>query len=263
MVEQISMLALELDAREVARLAQVHGMRGVADEGYALHAALRALFGELAPKPFSLDPSSAAQLGRVRVLAYTAASEVELLNAMDSATRDDLLPTFAAGDPWFRPLPTVFARGQRLRYEVRVCPVRRANRSGDVVLGGARRTRFGKGAEIDVYVVDRLRAEESGTPIESSREAVYADWLSAQLTRHGDAHLDSARLVRFQRRRFARRGAPDGNGRRKRRRIERPDATLAGQLTVGEPRRFHELLTRGVGRHRAFGFGMLLLRPAG
>ena len=42
----------------------------------------------------------------------------------------------------------------------------------------------------------------------------------------------------------------------------RPDVTFRGTLQVTDPDRFHALLARGVGRHRAFGFGMLLLRPA-
>jgi CRISPR system Cascade subunit CasE len=36
---------------------------------------------------------------------------------------------------------------------------------------------------------------------------------------------------------------------------------LRGELTVADPDAFSALLARGVGRHRAFGYGMLLLRP--
>ena len=43
---------------------------------------------------------------------------------------------------------------------------------------------------------------------------------------------------------------------------EGPDAVLAGVLEVTDGEAFAALLRRGVGRHRAFGFGMLLLRPA-
>ena len=37
---------------------------------------------------------------------------------------------------------------------------------------------------------------------------------------------------------------------------------MTGELEVGDSERFLHLLARGVGRHRTFGFGMLLLRPA-
>ncbi|WP_083761830.1 type I-E CRISPR-associated protein Cas6/Cse3/CasE [Alkalilimnicola ehrlichii MLHE-1] len=45
-------------------------------------------------------------------------------------------------------------------------------------------------------------------------------------------------------------------------RLVRPDALVTGRLTVRDPDTFATLVARGVGRHRAFGFGMLLLRPA-
>ena len=36
---------------------------------------------------------------------------------------------------------------------------------------------------------------------------------------------------------------------------------MQGNLTITEPEKFACLLARGVGRHRAYGYGMLLLRP--
>ncbi len=41
-----------------------------------------------------------------------------------------------------------------------------------------------------------------------------------------------------------------------------PDVSFTGVLTVADPDRFATLLAHGVGRHAAFGFGMLLLKPA-
>ncbi len=45
--------------------------------------------------------------------------------------------------------------------------------------------------------------------------------------------------------------------------VERPDVIFSGELIILRPEQFSDLLKRGVGRHRAFGFGMLLLRPTG
>ena len=42
----------------------------------------------------------------------------------------------------------------------------------------------------------------------------------------------------------------------------RREAVFEGTLEVRDAALFQGLLARGVGRHRAFGFGMLLLRPA-
>ena len=43
---------------------------------------------------------------------------------------------------------------------------------------------------------------------------------------------------------------------------EGPDAVMRGIFTVAEPEAFAGLLSRGIGRHRSYGYGMLLLRPA-
>jgi CRISPR system Cascade subunit CasE len=44
--------------------------------------------------------------------------------------------------------------------------------------------------------------------------------------------------------------------------VSGPDAVLAGHLRVLDTSAFAELVARGVGRHRSFGFGLLQLRPA-
>jgi CRISPR system Cascade subunit CasE len=73
-----------------------------------------------------------------------------------------------------------------------------------------------------------------------------------------DAHLQQFHLqdlsLRSQR--------VDADSPRKRRSVPGPDATLKGRLEVIDPVAFRNLLIRGVGRHRSFGFGLLLLRPA-
>ena len=75
------------------------------------------------------------------------------------------------------------------------------------------------------------------------------------------ARLEEVRLVRFtQRERLFRQTQ---GAERKGARLERPDAVFRGTLVVEDAVGFRRLLERGVGRHRAFGFGMLLLRPAG
>ncbi len=43
---------------------------------------------------------------------------------------------------------------------------------------------------------------------------------------------------------------------------EGPDVTWHGELTVLDGDKFAARLAAGVGRHSAYGYGMLLLRPA-
>lgn len=45
--------------------------------------------------------------------------------------------------------------------------------------------------------------------------------------------------------------------------LERPQALMTGEMVIADAAAFAALLARGIGRHRAFGYGMLLLRPAG
>jgi CRISPR system Cascade subunit CasE len=76
------------------------------------------------------------------------------------------------------------------------------------------------------------------------------------------AALVQARLEVFRLGRVVRRGSFAADGRRPLRPQLGPDATFTGVLQVRDPDAFAGLLARGIGRHRAFGFGMLLLRPA-
>ena len=87
---------------------------------------------------------------------------------------------------------------------------------------------------------------------ERSREAVYRDWLAARLGNAATIDPATTMMQRFERSRVARLGrAPEG-----------PDATVLGELEVGDPDAFVQLLANGIGRHKAYGYGMLMLRPA-
>ena len=66
--------------------------------------------------------------------------------------------------------------------------------------------------------------------------------------------MSKTKLVSFQRTRAVRK--------RHARYSEGPDAVMRGILTITDSDAFSELLAHGIGRHRAYGYGMLLLRPA-
>lgn len=93
-----------------------------------------------------------------------------------------------------------------------------------------------------------------------SREAVYADWLKRQFGAAADLH--EVRLIEFKLSSVLRQGAAQAEGTRPKRPVPGPDATFNGVLQVRESDAFAALVARGIGRHRAFGFGMLLLKPA-
>ena len=105
--------------------------------------------------------------------------------------------------------------------------------------------------------VPRVSHDDVDAPAES-REQVYHDWLIRKLD--GAAEVETCRLDRFRLVRLFRRGRRTGKG-RARKAPQLPEAVLKGRLKVLDSEAFSHLVARGIGRHRAFGFGMLLLRP--
>ena len=222
------------------------------DEGRALHHLLVESFGAGVLTPFRL--LVAPRSTQAHLYAYSRSDQATLRDAAQSYA----LPEVASVCDWTqleaKPLPESWRTGRRVCFEIRIKPVSRIASPLPNASGAA----FAKGAELDAFLIEALRrfpqsAEEhepqminAGRP----RQAVYADWLAQRLK--GAATLEpGAHLAHFLRRRAARKGfAPEG-----------PDATLQGNLIIIDPARFQEVLAKGVGRHKAYGFGMLLLRP--
>lgn len=234
------MIELPLDAARLMRFAhhQGHGLAAGEDFGYATHAWLTATLGDLAPKPFRLMESRHG----LRMLGY-AQHSIEALIDYARAFAD---PNAVSVCDWSgvagKAMPATWHAERRLGFELRACPISRAER------------------ERDIYLVSIGRAEAAGIEM-PSRPQVYVEWLGNQLGKDGAAKLcgGTVDLIGFQRIRSRRLGRTAGGT--KRQIIERPDALLSGDLTIGNPDAFSRLLLRGIGRHRAFGFGMLLLRP--
>jgi len=228
-------------ARFSAWAAAAGLLRPGCDPGYAWHAILRAAFGEAAPKPFRLiEPARGAPY----LLAYSD-RDANALRAYASARAD---PAVSAALDLARmaskPMPDAFPNGAQFDFELRVRPVLRVDLNGD-----RRRAR-----ERDAFLV---AIEKAGDGERIDREAVYKDWLAARLETAGaTAKMNRLRILAQRRSRILRRNrdrtltAADG-----------PDAVMRGRLTVRDPARFRNALRSGIGRHRAFGFGMLLLRP--
>lgn len=207
------------------------------DLGYGIHAWLGAAFGDMSPKPWRLlmDRRRPA-----RVLAYSTVSATDL----NERSRDFADPSVFAvcpSDSIVSKVMPIWRQGRRLGFEVQVCPIGRKSRSG---------------IEKDLFLIKAENAKAE--PI--SRQAVYGEWARERIERDGAAivnsiFLDGYRLVKQSRR------ARGTGSQRKVSRLTRPQALIRGELTIECPNQFTRLLAHGVGRHRAFGYGMLLLRP--
>jgi CRISPR system Cascade subunit CasE len=142
-----------------------------------------------------------------------------------------------------------------MRPVVRYGPRAGAARSAAERKGGTERDAFLAAIERR----DLAGGNEASDPLE--REPVYRAWLERRLSPAAD--LAAFRLVSHRRIDTVRTVPAVAGGRRHRPGFEGPETVVDGVLTVADPDRFGAVLARGIGRHGAFGFGMLLLRPAG
>jgi CRISPR system Cascade subunit CasE len=209
------------------------------DYGYALHSLLSGAFGEQAPKPFRYMGNKQG------LLAYTT-EKLETLRLNASLAAPDIACALGLNELDARPFPDAWQEGQILGFEVRVRPVIRAK-------DGRERDAFLHAADVASPSRDEGIAE---------RGAIYHDWLVKQFSVENAAQPMQVRMESFRLTRVLRRENTVDDGKRKIHSVTGPDAIFKGQLQVGNSSAFNRLLARGVGRHRAFGFGMLLLKPA-
>lgn len=241
----LHLLRLDPDPQAAAMWFQAEGLapRDQDDDGYAWHALLVASFGpELAPKPFRL----LARRGRPpQLLAYTRHA-VETLRAHADAFADPRAhAALGAGAAAAKPMPA-FAQGARLGFSLRVRPTVRRDRDGD-----RRRT-----LELDAAIA--ALGPRPHQP--AARAEVYLGWIRARLAQAG-VEIHALRLDAVVGDEAPRRARPNAVGARSLRRVPGHSVTASGTLRVADAERFTAALCRGIGRHRAFGYGMLLLSP--
>ena len=237
----LQMIRAEIGLRDFQRWM---GMRRLQDPDHAMHCLLTECFGkELAPKPFRMMTPRGGRHGCL--YGYGAADADALRDAAAMFACPLQAGIIPAGRIESKPMPSEWQIGKKLGFEIRVRPTRRLTRP----IGDSGKCHV---AERDAFLMQAL--DESRET--RSREAVYSDWLAERLESCGGAELEpcSTKLVSFQRSRAVRRQHT--------RHSEGPDALMRGNLVVTDGDAFAKLLAGGVGRHRAYGYGMLLLRPA-
>jgi CRISPR system Cascade subunit CasE len=251
--EPLHLLYTRPDARLLAAWMARHlgsRERETSDMGDALHGLLRAAFGDSAPQPFRYLEERQELLAYTSLNAEAMRAQVALADPVAAMTLGLDANAHHAGYR-LRVFPTTWPVGQVLGFEVRLRPT----------------VRTAKG-ERDAF----LHAVDLASETHVNRQAVYVKWLREHLSRReGVLHepwqgavelLDDVHLAGYQRRRIVRRTQAEAGEIRRGRVIDGPDCLLRGHLRVVNPAAFARLLARGVGRHRAFGFGMLLLSRA-
>jgi CRISPR system Cascade subunit CasE len=212
------------------------------DGGYLIHCQLGELFGEAAPGPFMVTDDRGRYL---TVLAYSDMDAEGLKEWADTFADPAVHATLDWEGFASKPMPTTWATGRRLGFELRACPTVRMSSAGP---------RHRKGAEVDAFLAACFREPEA----KIDREGVYRSWLVGQFERIEGARPVGLEVEAYKRERLLR---PTHREKPRTRVVERPEVTFRGELEVTEGGSFAALLRRGIGRHRAFGFGMVLLRP--
>ncbi len=218
------------------------GVRQLRDPDHAMHCLLVECFGpDCAPKPFRAIFPRAAQTGCLYGYGdggTTSNTLQDALNLFADPLQCQIIPPDSIAS---KPMPTQWEPGMRLGFEARVRPIVRSRRF----------TENRSVQELDAYQHACMTwVSEDDVP---SRETVYQDWLTQQFERHGGATLEAMQMVSFRVRPSVRkRSGAHSKG---------PDALIRGILKVVDGPNFAKFLTRGIGRHRAYGYGMMLLKP--
>jgi CRISPR system Cascade subunit CasE len=214
---------------------------GSADFGYGIHSILKELFGTMALQPFHLLRCFS---NSCEILGYCQHDLGTLHNHADSFA-DPTLHQLVNWDVCStKKMPNNFSTGMRLSFEVRVCPVKRSRNTN--LLNSKPQ---GIVREYDAY----LSRQDSSL----SRDQVYGEWLR-RILEHAGVNVIQTRMERFlQVKTLQRRD----NQRSLKSLGQRPDVTLIGLIEVSDSIAFRRMLALGIGRHKAFGFGMMLLKP--
>ena len=220
------------------------------DEGRALHHLVDEALGPGLLRPFRLLVPPRRATGYL--YAYSRCNAEELAVRARCYALPDHLAVLRVEAMQSKTMPGEWRVGQKLGFDLRARPVRRL--TGELETASGRTYRAG--AELDAFLLEVLTefaADPDGMKKAGrTREAVYLDWLSDRLAPWATLDRACSRLTGFRRGRAARNGGVEG-----------PDSTIQGTVTISDASGFDELLERGVGRHCAYGYGMMLLRPPG
>ena len=210
------------------------------DEGFLFKTVLTEVLGSTAPRPWRVQAWRPG--GESVVLGYSRQPAEDLRDQARLA-----LPELAAAVP----ADSIFSRpahlpdkGKVVQLWTTICPTIRQ---------GSRRD--GSHQERDAFLVEVEKAtREERPPV--PRLEVYAEYLRNRAASAGE--LSDIRAAAWRLQEMTRKG----KGGEPTVSFRFPTATLVGQLRVSDTLALERLIQTGVGRARAYGYGMLLLKAA-
>jgi len=220
------------------------------DPGYLVHCQMDELFGDNSPRPFNIIHESDRYLN---ILAYSGREEEDLRNYAQTFAD----PGIFQGCDWdafsSKKMPDSWKADAIIGFQLRCIPtVTKKNDEG--------KNDEGKDYEVDAFLSSCMAADARGERI-PGREEVYNHWLAKNIWQHSNngAVLLNSELKGWHIAKLLRRKGPPDH--RTSTTIEKPEATITGHIRITDPEGFAALLSRGVGKHLPFGYGMLLLKP--
>ncbi len=235
---------IEIRPDMLALLRYLHG-KGLGakdtdeDLGYGVHIWLSEAFTGMAPKIWRLFQDRRRP---PKILAYSHYDGESLRQRMrEFADPGAFSVCSEPGTAISSRMMPAWHSGRRLGFELQCCPVGRKARHG---------------TEKDLFLIQADAAGHEAV----QRETVYCNWARERIQRDKAATVTSIRMEGFRLVNLLRQ-TQGAVGQRRSKRLVRPQVLLKGEMTVIEPDAFRALLANGVGRHRPFGYGMLLLRP--
>jgi CRISPR system Cascade subunit CasE len=247
MGESLHLVKIPLRSDKLMTIARSRGLplRDI-DDGYLCHCIVRELWQERAPVPFVLRPSGRT----VDLWGYSNCDAGVLADHARAFGDPALVSAITDLDGVASRTMPQFQPGRRLGFLLRACPVVRL---------AAAKNGHAAGAEVDAFLAQCFAASKD---VSISREQVYREWIAARINRPDTTGvtLGLVRIAAMSRERLVRRTQ---GSERQVRRLERPDVRFEGDVVIVDGERFHHWLAHGVGRHRAFGFGALILVPPG
>lgn len=242
MTQPLYLLHVPVDSRALAEWigGQVsHYRQFTPDNGLALHKLLSGLFGKGVVQPFRLFTPS---VGSWSLYGYSAQNAESLRETAKEVAMPEMEPLLQLDKLRSKEMPASFPVGKRLGFDVLVRPTRRKSHEDP-------ETKKSTVREGDAYTFayDKAKKEDQPIPL---RNDVYEAWLKEKLA--PAAEVEIARLVSMAQTRICRNGKF----------LDGAEAVFQGTLKVTDSDAFREGLQKGIGRHRAYGYGMILLRPA-
>jgi CRISPR system Cascade subunit CasE len=241
---------------DIARLHKLSSQRSLFsgsrfDEGAALHRFIRETFGASAFSTFRLFQPARSRMGTLYAYSHNDADHHR--DTASCTGVPDSAELFKLASMKSQPRPKdAWKPDQRIGFSIKCRATRKSSLVGDQVTGRGRRE-----AEVDTYLHE-LEAHQQGYITDTpTREESYRRWLLAKLQGDGSPHREAISEIDFSinvlNQSPVYRHGKWSKG---------PDVTFNGNLSIKDPIAFANLLKTGIGKHKAYGYGMLLLRPA-